>query len=255
MKRLILCFVFAIALQPSSSASTSEQNSDLQRWEKLARNVTITRDDWGIAHVHGKTDADAVFGMIYAQAEDDFNRVEMNYINSMGRLAETEGPSAVWRDLRMKIFIDPNAMKANYEASPSWLKALMDAWAEGLNFYLAKHPRTKPRVITRFEPWMALSFTEGSIGGDIETIGLEPLQAFYGNSQAAVKTALNTKEDRELFYEPEPGGSNGMAVSPSNTAARRALLLINPHTSFFFRSELQMTSGEGLNAYGAATWG
>src|SRR5262245_17297736 len=249
MKKLIPFFVFAIALQLGSSASTNGQNSDLQRWEQRARNVTIIRDDWGIAHVNGKTDADAVFGAIYAQAEDDFNRVETNYINSMGRLAEAEGESAVWRDLRMKLFIDPEALKKHYEASPSWLKKLMDAWADGLNYYLAKHPQVKPRVIKRFEPWMALSFSEGSIGGDIETISLDWLQAFYGNSMA---TGASNEED-ELFAEPT--GSNGIAIAPSNTVARRALLLINPHTSFFFRSELQLTSDEGLNAYGATTWG
>jgi acyl-homoserine-lactone acylase len=225
MKRLILCFVFAIAFQPGSNASTSGQNSDLQGWERRARNVTIIRDDWGIAHVYGKTDADAVFGAIYAQAEDDFNRVETNYINSMGRLAEAEGESAVWRDLRMKLFIDPEALKRQYEVSPPWLKTLMKAWADGLNFYLEKHPQVKPRVIKRFEPWMALSFTEGSIGGDIETINLEQLQAFYGNSQDGV----SSNDEGELFAEPT--GSNGIAISPSNTVAHRALLLINPHTS------------------------
>jgi acyl-homoserine lactone acylase PvdQ len=251
MKKLTLFFVFAIAIQLISSAPTSGQNSEIQRWERRASNVTITRDNWGIAHVYGKTDADAVFGAIYAQAEDDFNRVETNYINSMGRLAEAEGESAVWRDLRMKLFIDPEALKTQYEASPPWLKTLMNAWADGLNFYLAKHPQAQPRVIKRFEPWMALSFTEGSIGGDIETIGPEQLQAFYGDG----RVAATSNDERGLFAEPEPSGSNGMAVSPSNTVARRALLLINPHTSFFFRSELQMTSDEGLNAYGAATWG
>ncbi len=169
----------------------------------------------------------------------------------MGRLAEAEGESAVWRDLRMKLFIDPEALKTQYEASPPWLKTLMNAWADGLNFYLAKHPQVKPRVIKRFEPWMALSFTEGSIGGDIETIGLDGLQAFYGNGPATIKS----NDDRELFDEPEPSGSNGMAIAPSNTVAHHSLLLINPHTSFFFRSELQMTSDEGLNAYGASTWG
>ena len=46
-----------------------------------------------------------------------------------------------------------------------------------------------------------------------------------------------------------------MAIAPSNTADHHALLLINPHTSFFFRSEAQMVSDEGLNAYGALTWG
>src|SRR5215470_14533683 len=249
MKKLIPFFVFAIALQLSFSASTSGQNSDLQQWEQRARKVTITRDDWGVAHVYGKTDADAVFGAIYAQAEDDFNRVETNYINSMGRLAEAEGESAVWRDLRMKLFIDPEVLKKQYESSPPWLKTLMNAWADGLNFYLAKRPQTQPKVIKRFEPWMALSFTEGSIGGDIETISLEQLHAFYENKQVA----FGSKDERERFAEPS--GSNGIAVAPSNTVAHNSLLLINPHTSFFFRSELQMVSDEGLNAYGASTWG
>jgi acyl-homoserine-lactone acylase len=240
MKKLILAAALAcVAWTPSQTAPGA--------LERQAQNITIVRDDWGIAHVHGKTDADAVFGMVYAQAEDDFNRVETNFINSQGRLAEAEGESAIWRDLRMKIFIDPEAMKKDYAASPAWLKTLMNAWADGLNFYLATHPQVKPRVITRFEPWMALTFSEGSIGGDIEGVSLPGLESFYG------KTATTASAETQL--DREPRGSNGIAVAPSKTTANRALLLINPHTSFFFRSELQMTSDEGLNAYGAATWG
>jgi acyl-homoserine-lactone acylase len=236
--------IFLLFLIPVSGADRSE----ITRWEKQARNVSIVRDDWGIAHVSGKTDADAVFGMIYAQAEDDFNRVETNYLNALGRLAEAEGESAIWRDLRMKIFVQPEELKKKFAESPPWLQKLMTAWADGLNFYLAKHPEVKPRVITRFEPWMALSFTEGSIGGDIETINLAPLQAFYGSGQQDLSL-------EEPDFLAEPSGSNGIAIAPKNTTGGNALLLINPHTSFFFRSELQVTSGEGLNAYGAATWG
>src|SRR5579859_6702255 len=106
------------------------QTSEAARWEKEAKNVTITRDDWGIAHVHGKTDADAVFGMIYAQSEDDFNRVETNYLNSMGRLAESEGEGKIYQDLRMKLFVDPDTLKTQYAASPMWLKKLMIAFAD-----------------------------------------------------------------------------------------------------------------------------
>ena len=265
MKKLVLALITALGFGFFSASQA--QNSRLQRWEQQARNVTIIRDNWGIAHVYGKTDADAVFGMIYAQAEDDFNRVETNYINSIGRLAEAEGESAIWRDLRMKIFIDPVAMRANYETSPAWLKTLMNAWADGLNFYLAKNPEVKPRVIRRFEPWMALTFSEGSIGGDIETINLSQLQAFYDKAPVTVASndsgpgvpPVNQAQDARATYrsglEAEPTGSNGVAISPSNTIGRHALLLINPHTSFYFRSELQMTSDEGLNAYGAVTWG
>jgi acyl-homoserine-lactone acylase len=230
-------------------AACAPRSADVARWEQRAGNVTITRDDWGIAHVHGKTDADAVFGMIYAQAEDDFNRVETNYLNAMGRLAETEGQAEIYRDLRMKLFIDPGNLQQLYGQSPEWLKTLMDAWADGLNYYLYKHPEVKPRVITHFEPWMALSFTEGSIGGDIERVNLRQLQAFYGSQVPDGATAFDARVDSE------PTGSNGIAIAPSNTVDHHSLLLINPHTSFFFRSELQMTSDSGLNAYGAVTWG
>ncbi|WP_420382275.1 penicillin acylase family protein [Novosphingobium sp.] len=215
----------------------------------MAAPVTITRDEWGIAHIHGATDADAVYGMIYAQAEDDFPRIERNYLVNLGRLAEDEGETAIWSDLRQQLFIDPVVLQADYAASPAWLKQLMVAWAAGLNAYLADHPAVKPRVLTHFEPWMALSFTEGSIGGDIERVPLSQLQAFYEHRQVAMNA-----DERGVIWR-EPSGSNGMAIAPARTAGGHALLLINPHTSFFFRSELQMTSDQGLNAYGAVTWG
>ncbi len=243
-----LRLAIALAAVTAAIAFQSTPPADLARWQQHAKNITIIRDDWGIAHVYGKTDADAVFGAEYAQAEDDFNRVETNYINAMGRLAETEGEAKIWQDLRMKLFIDPADMKKLYGESPAWLQKLMVAFADGLNFYLYKHPEVKPRVIHHFEPWMALTFTEGSIGGDIEKVNLQQLQAFYGKN---ADLALLLHEDRD----PEPSGSNGAAIAPSNTASHHSLLLINPHTSFFFRSELQMVSDEGLNAYGASTWG
>ncbi len=224
------------------------EDPDTPRWLQHADAVTITRDDWGIAHVKGKTDADAVFGMIYAQAEDDFNRIEVNYLNAMGRLAEAEGEAEIWRDLRMKLFINPDSIKVMYAGTGDSLKTLMTAWADGLNYFLSTHPEVKPRVLTRFEPWMALTFSEGSIGGDIETISLGALETLYGGSAPQIAVV-----DDE--WNKEPSGSNGIAIAPANTATGNAMLLINPHTSFYFRSELQMTSEEGLNAYGASTWG
>ncbi|MGN6392842.1 MAG: penicillin acylase family protein [Gemmatimonadales bacterium] len=248
----ILLFLSAVSTSAVHLPTPAPDRIELARWEHEARAVTIVRDDWGIAHVHGRTDADAVFGMIYAQAEDDFNRVETNYLNSMGRLAEAEGEDAVWQDLRMKLFIDPDSMRAKYAASPGWLRRLMDGWADGLNYYLYTHPQVRPRVITRFEPWMALSFSEGSIGGDIESVSLDALAAFYGDSATRPAPMVGS---RPPPASDEPTGSNAFAIAPSNTVNHRALLLINPHTSFFFRSELQMASDEGLDAYGAATWG
>jgi acyl-homoserine-lactone acylase len=282
MKTLICCLLLGFV------TSCAAQTADAARWTAEAQRVTIARDDWGIAHVHGKTDADAVFGMIYAQCEDDFNRVETNYLTALGRTAEADGEGKVWQDLRQRLFIDPADLKKDYAASPAWLQKLTDAWADGINFYLAKHPEVRPKVIARFEPWMAFSFTEGSIGGDIERVDLKKLQAFYGRGVGAAAAVVKTNTEIPGFArndggggvdgrdgvegvsagrddgvegtveaagDGEPRGSNGIAIAPSNTSGHHALLLINPHTSFFFRSELQMSSDEGLDAYGAVTWG
>ena len=244
-RRLPLSVLTALFLATGAHAA-----GDTSRWQREATAVTVQRDDWGIAHIHGKTNADAVFGMAYTQAEDDFNRVETNYLTSLGRTAEAEGESAVWQDLRQRLFIDPVQLQGMYARSPRWLTSLMDAWADGLNYYLATHPDVHPRVITHFEPWMALSFSEGSIGGDIERVSTKGLQAFYGKDPQGALAQFTLPSSWE-----EPTGSNGIAIAPKLTADGHALLLINPHTSFFFRSELQMSSDEGLDAYGAVTWG
>jgi acyl-homoserine-lactone acylase len=244
-----LGWLAALACLAAAPAFGQASTGDMARWQATAAQVTITRDDWGIAHVHGHTDAQAVFGMIYAQAEDDFGRIELNYLTALGRLSEVKGEATLMQDLRARLYVDPADLQAKYQQSPPALRALMDAWADGLNYFLASHPKVQPGALTHFEPWMALSFTEGSIGGDIEHISLADLAAFYhepsGELAAADQAARLT----------EPTGSNGVAIAPTNTQGHHALLLINPHTSYYFRSELQMSSDEGLNAYGAATWG
>jgi acyl-homoserine-lactone acylase len=240
------------ALLPLLFVLTAAAPPDLARWKAEASRVTITRDDWGIAHVHGTSDADAVFGMIYAQAEDDFPRIEANYLTSLGRTAEADGEQAIWQDLRARLYVSEPELKAFYAKSPANKQALMNAWADGLNYFLATHPAVKPRVLKRFEPWMALSFTEGSIGGDIERIDLDALRDFYS---PASRAALAPRLTDQVLLDKEKQGSNGIAIAPGLTRDGHALLLINPHTSHYFRSELQVTSDEGLDAYGAATWG
>jgi acyl-homoserine-lactone acylase len=239
-------FVFpALLFLFTAAAPAPAPAPELKRWRAEASHVTITRDDWGIAHVHGQSDADAVFGMIYAQAEDDFPRIEANYLTALGRTAEAEGEKAVWQDLRARLYVSELELRADYAKSPLPMQKLMNAWADGLNYFLATHPNVQPRVLRRFEPWMALSFTEGSIGGDIERIDLSELEKFYSGSPTVAYAPL----------DGEPRGSNGIAIAPSLTRDGHALLLINPHTSFYFRSEQQVTSDEGLEVYGASTWG
>ncbi len=240
IKRLVYFLFLLTTLPPVLAADPG----NLERWQQQASRVSIIRDQWGIAHVYGKSDADAVFGALYAQAEDDFNRIERNYLTGLGWLAQADGESVMYSDLRQRLFIDAKDLERDYRRTPPWLQKLMIAWADGLNYYLNRHPTVQPKVIKHFEPWMALSFTEGSIGGDIETVDLGKLKSLYGGHlpEAELKIAA-------------AGGSNGFAIAPMLSASGHALLWINPHTSFYFRAELQMISEEGLNVYGAATWG
>ena len=225
--------------------------TEIDRWEAQAERVEIIRDDFGVPHIYGKTDADAVFGMLYAQCEDDFPRVERNYYWALGRLAEAEGEQALYSDLRVRLYMTIDEVKEQYESAPDWLKELCQAYADGINYYLHTHPDIQPKVLNRFEPWFPLFFFEGSIGGDIESVSTRGIRDFYGENNS---TALAEYVKVDAMGE-EPKGSNGFAIAGEHTASGNAMLLINPHTSFYFRGESQVVSEEGLNAYGATTWG
>ncbi|MCC9071041.1 penicillin acylase family protein [Flavobacterium sp. F-65] len=238
---IVSCISFQITAQKINP-------KEIDRLEKLAEQVTIIRDNWGIPHVYGKTDADAVFGLLYAQCEDDFKRIEMNYIEKLGRLSEIKGQSVLYNDLEIRLLIDAQEAKSDYKKAPIWLKKLLNSYADAINFYLYKHPEVKPALLTHFEPWFPLLWTDGSIGA-ISTADLSTgeLKAFYSGNN-----------DKVAYVEREKNvqtGSNGFAFSPSKTVDGNAILYINPHTTFYFRPEVQVTSEEGLNVYGAVTWG
>lgn len=244
MKKLLLLLLL-LPLQIWSQPTAT----DITRWKNQARQVTIIRDNWGIPHVYGKTDADAVFGLIYAQCEDDFKRVELNYIEKLGRMAEVKGEAELQNDLYIRLIIDSADAKEDYKKSPGWLKQLLDAWADGVNYYLYKHPGTSPLLLKQFKPWYPLLWTDGSIGaistGDVTE---EETYKFYTGNNEPV--AFHGKS-----FEENTSGSNGFAIAPSRTANGNALLYINPHVTFYFRPEVHMVSEQGLNVYGAVTWG
>lgn len=244
MKKILLLLLLPVQLlaQPFNP-------SEISKWEKQAKQVTIIRDNWGIPHIYGKTDADAVFGLLYAQCEDDFKRVEMNYIEKLGRMSEIKGEAELQNDLYIKLIIDSAEAVADYKKSPLWLQKLMNAYADAINYYLYKHPDVKPALLNRFKPWYPLLWTDGSIGaistGDISE---NDVKSFYlgGETPSVAKTD---------FFEEQTTGSNGFAIAPSKTESGNAILYINPHVTFYFRPEVHMVSEEGLNVYGAVTWG
>jgi len=221
---------------------------EITHLQKQSQNVTIIRDNFGVPHIYGKTDADAVFGLLYAQCEDDFKRVEMNYIEKLGRLAEVKGEAEMYNDLLIKMLIDTADAKRDYNNAPQWLQKLCNAFADGINYYLYKNPAVHPLLLTHFKPWYPLLWTDGSIGA-INTAGIQAseLKNLYSGGEPV---AVNENKDEEML-----NGSNGFAFAPAITASGNAILYINPHVTLYFRPEVHMVSEEGLNAYGAVTWG
>ncbi len=246
MKKIIVILLFPVQLFAQHFTK-----AEISRYQLQAKQVSIIRDNWGIPHIYGKTDADAVFGLLYAQCEDDFKRVEMNYIEKLGRMAEVKGEPELYNDLLIRMMIDSADAITDYKNSAPWLKKLLNAFADGVNYYLYKNPFVKPALLQHFEPWYPLLWTDGSIGA-INTADITPeeLGNFYTGSNepvGAIKKQLSNDEDLT--------GSNGFAFAPSITESHNAILYINPHVTFYFRPEVQMASDEGLNVYGAITWG
>lgn len=243
MKKLIILLLFPISLFAQKFSPT-----EIAAFQAQAKRVTIIRDNWGIPHVYGKTDADAVFGLLYAQCEDDFKRVELNYIEKLGRLSEINGEKDIFNDLQIRLLIDSAEAIADYQKAQPWLKKLLQAYADGINYYLYKNPKIKPALLNRFKPWYALLWTDGSIGAiNTANLTVNELKKFY--------TGNHTPTAYVPVIKDQQSGSNGFAFAPAITESGNAILYINPHTTFYFRPEVQMQSEEGLNAYGAVTWG
>jgi acyl-homoserine lactone acylase PvdQ len=244
MKKILLLFLFPVQLfaQPFSK-------TEINKWENQAKQVTIIRDNWGIPHIYGKTDADAVFGLLYAQCEDDFKRVEMNYIEKLGRMAEVKGELSLYDDLLIRLIIDTADAIKDYNMAPLWLKKLCNAYADGINYYLYKNQNTRPALLNRFKPWYPLLWTDGSIGAiSTADVTVNELKNFYSGSN-------DVSFEEKKVGEETVTGSNGFAFSPKITESGNAILYINPHVTFYFRPEVHIVSEEGLNVYGAVTWG
>jgi acyl-homoserine lactone acylase PvdQ len=247
--KTLLCLL----LLPIFSFSQQFSQQEIARYKAEAQHVSITTDNWGIPHIYGKTDADAVFGLMYTQCEQNFTRVERNYLEVFGRLAEIDGEGQFYGDLQMQLIYDSTAAKNDYTKSPEWLKKLMNAFADGVNYYLYLHPEVKPAVLKRFEPWFPLMYTDGSISAtQMGGITLRDTKGLYASKETPALSMIEAPLD---FTQLKLTGSNGFAIAPSKTASKNSILYINPHVTFYFRTEAHMVSEEGLNVYGAATWG
>jgi acyl-homoserine lactone acylase PvdQ len=283
---VLLCLLIAftsVAQKAKTSITQNSSASEKERWEKHVANTNIIRDEWGIPHIYGKTDADAVFGLMYAQCEENFPQIEKNYLEMLGRSSEvannwtSQMQGDPYADLMMKLIQDSAAAMLDFNNSPDWFKKLLIAHADGLNYYLKMHPDVQPKIITHYEPWFHLMWTDGSVsptryGGirrkdvfDFYKIQDSILKTVTGENVAAqVSNTFNVSDSRSIAWaniddyaveEKTLKGSNGFAIAPNHSKNGNAMLYINPHVPFYFRSEMHMVSEEGLNVYGAVTWG
>jgi penicillin amidase len=209
--------------------------------DDLAARVTIYRDTYGIPHVFGETDASTMFGFAYAQAEDNFWRIEDNYIRSLGRRAEVDGEDGVGGDRRNHALEIPRLAREEYARLPQPMRALLDAFAAGLNAYLADHPDVRPRILTRFEPWYPLAYIRYNYyqSGFFWGAGFRP---------ADLQVALD-----DSLLDSKHLGSNGWVIGPSKSATGHAMLFINPHLPFFGYGQVyegHIRSAEGWNFTG-----
>ncbi|CAM3911182.1 penicillin acylase family protein [Mucilaginibacter galii] len=254
---LLLCCLPAICFAQKFTSA------EIARYKTQAKQVTVIRDNWGVPHIYGKTDANVVFGLMYTQCEENFKGIERNYLYQLGKQAEVDGESNLYTDVQLQLIADSAEAIKEYKQSPLWFKKLMDSFADGVNYYLYMHPQTKPQVLTHFEPWYALMFTDGSVAATITGgITLNETRSFYSEAFDAKygfqPTPINPEGELNNLHErvfDKEIGSNGFAISPKKSATGHAMLYINPHVPFYFRSEVQLVSEEGLNAYGAVTWG
>ncbi|MEN9702232.1 MAG: hypothetical protein RIR55_1574 [Bacteroidota bacterium] len=263
----LLCYTFGF----SQSSHKTIVDAEKVRWEKHVAQTKIIRDEWGIPHIYGKTDADAVFGLMYAQCEENFSNIENNYLEMLGRTNEGEGGDK-YADLMMKLIQDSTEAINDFNKSPEWFKKLLIAHADGINYYLYKHPNTHIKAIKYFKPWYHLMWTDGSVSptryGGIKRADVfnfyKTQDPIFSNKNDSIKKATSLLLQKENAWaaiddyaveEKTLKGSNGFAIAPKHSKNGNALLYINPHVPFYFRSEMHMVSEDGLNVYGAVTWG
>ncbi|NOT63002.1 MAG: penicillin acylase family protein [Acidobacteria bacterium] len=268
MKRTSLMMICALALSAlfyshHTTAKDAVKKTKTLPLDKVAQSVTIYRDTWGVPHVYGPTDYSVMFGFIYAQCEDNFWQVEDSYIQSLGRAAEVYGEKHLVDDLTNRALEITRLSQEEYAKLGPAMKEACQATADGYNYYVAKNPQAKPRLLTQLEPWHVIAFgrfaqyqlfiykrekiKDSETMAAITEVGAK--NAFLDREterrrdrETAKNELANVSPSLPLSVFPSQGediwqagliGSNTWAASAKKSASGHPLLFINPHQPFF----------------------
>ncbi|MFG0253230.1 MAG: penicillin acylase family protein, partial [Phycisphaerales bacterium JB038] len=228
-----------------ATAPPAPAADDAEADARIARAVQATtnhRDEWGVPHIEADTDAHAVFGFMYARAEDEFYAIERSLLTMTAQGAAAFGEAGLAGDILMHAYEIPERARAEFKVAPPRVRALCTAAADALNHYLACHPEEEPALLTHFEPWYFLAADYGMHVG------------YLSLSQTGIEGAdlLKSADPRAL---DTPDGSNMWAIAPQRTRDGHALLFINPHIPIHEVYEGHVRSDEGWNFSGGTAYG
>jgi acyl-homoserine-lactone acylase len=210
----------------------------------------IVRDEWGVPHVFGKTDADAAYALAYAHAEDDFSTIQEVVAMTRGRYGAMIGQDGAKVDYVRALLGVEGTIARHYATIPADVRATLDAYAAGMNAFAARHPGE-----------VRLSKLFPVTGQDVAA-GFVLRAPFFFGLDGAIGELVEGKTPSRGNVEPltpagrapDRNGSNAFAVSPKRMSDGRTWLISNSHQPYeggVAWYEASMHSGEGLDMAGA----
>jgi acyl-homoserine-lactone acylase len=259
MRKILYVLLVLIALAGVGGLVWEPLSASASKAPPLRKyDVEIVRDDFGVPHIYGKTDADTAYGLAYAHAEDDFSTIEDVVAMTRGRYGALAGKDGAQVDYVFHLLGVQDTVERQYKDIPADVRAMLDAYAAGLNHYVDKHPDE-----VRLSKLFPVS------GKDIVAGFVLRAPFFYGldshigalvegkplpREKAAAMPASTVSRNTPLGHDADMNGSNAWAVAPSRMADGKTWLISNSHQPLEGQVawyEAVVHSDEGLDMAGA----